>query len=565
MTRVEWTRLDGADVEAVVAMFVNREHPNSTRITPSRGDGGVDILDRGAGPEGSDVVYQVKRYTEPLGSTEKKAVEKSLKTLIKDPRWADLNVKEWHLVLPWDPSPEADKWLQDFGKEQGVTAIWNGLTRVETLSTKYPEVIDYYLHGGRSRIDEAYKVVAAAFGAENIEGGLSVPEVQDKVGKALLTLEDDPHYRYEHRFGSGDMPAFSSRPWLVLHMMSQDKASGRWSVVDVIARCAASTTERPITIRGSLKVESGSEAHKAFQDFIAYGSPFQSPEGAYSGEIDAPGGLSRPLEEATVSAWSASKGLGDDPELHLEVVAPDGTVLGAVDLDRVERSQGAEGLRVVLKETSGVFTMEDRYNFSGKGSSRHLSFKDLTGKPVAKVLPALTFLTHCRVPNVGRLSRRYTPAEKGVLNANLAFQWPEGIEEELTQKVQLFGFLARLQTQTGITIKVPDSTAVRDRQVESWRLAARLLDGEEVSLMYEEGHGMLIALDGGTPSGSFDASVPMEFMIGDQEVHLQVRAYFDSPTFHGHHDIEGMKFLLLQTPQRVVRYRLEAEKVDVGH
>lgn len=33
MTRVEWTRLDGADVEAVVAMFVNREHPNSTRIT----------------------------------------------------------------------------------------------------------------------------------------------------------------------------------------------------------------------------------------------------------------------------------------------------------------------------------------------------------------------------------------------------------------------------------------------------------------------------------------------------------------------------------------------------
>jgi hypothetical protein len=41
-------------------MFVNRGHPNSTRITPSKGDGGVDILDLGAGPGGSDMVYQVK-------------------------------------------------------------------------------------------------------------------------------------------------------------------------------------------------------------------------------------------------------------------------------------------------------------------------------------------------------------------------------------------------------------------------------------------------------------------------------------------------------------------------
>jgi hypothetical protein len=48
MTRVEWTRLEGNDVEAVVAMFINREHPRSTRITPSKGDGGIDILDRDA-------------------------------------------------------------------------------------------------------------------------------------------------------------------------------------------------------------------------------------------------------------------------------------------------------------------------------------------------------------------------------------------------------------------------------------------------------------------------------------------------------------------------------------
>jgi hypothetical protein len=39
-------------------LLVNRERPNSVRITPSRGDGGVDILDLKAGPGGSDVVIR---------------------------------------------------------------------------------------------------------------------------------------------------------------------------------------------------------------------------------------------------------------------------------------------------------------------------------------------------------------------------------------------------------------------------------------------------------------------------------------------------------------------------
>src|SRR3954454_9142099 len=60
MTWVEWTRLEPGQVEAVVGMLVNRERPTSVRITPSRGDGGVDILDRGGADDGGDVVYQVK-------------------------------------------------------------------------------------------------------------------------------------------------------------------------------------------------------------------------------------------------------------------------------------------------------------------------------------------------------------------------------------------------------------------------------------------------------------------------------------------------------------------------
>lgn len=161
MSRVEWTRLEGNDVEAVVAMFVNREHVNSVRITPSRGDGGVDILDRNAGPNGTDVVYQVKRYTGPLSTNQKDAIEESLTTLTQDERWSQLNVATWRLVTPWDPTPEADAWLQGLGDTHGLTAIWHGLTYVDQLAAKYPDVVDYYLHGGRGRIEEAYKAVIA--------------------------------------------------------------------------------------------------------------------------------------------------------------------------------------------------------------------------------------------------------------------------------------------------------------------------------------------------------------------------------------------------------------------
>lgn len=166
MTRVEWTRLEGNDVEAVVAMFVNRERPDSVRITPSRGDGGVDILDRGGGDGGGDAVHQVKRYCEPLSSNQKTEVESSLRALTSDPRWSTLRVTTWYLVTPWDPSPEAEAWLQQLGAGYGIPAAWRGLAYVEQLAAKYGDIIDYYLHGGRNRVVEAYGAALALFGGE---------------------------------------------------------------------------------------------------------------------------------------------------------------------------------------------------------------------------------------------------------------------------------------------------------------------------------------------------------------------------------------------------------------
>lgn len=82
--RVAWDRYEGNDVEAVIATLVNREHPRSIRITPSPGDGGIDILDHKAATDGGDVVYQGTRYAKPLTGGQKTKVLNSFKRLFDE-------------------------------------------------------------------------------------------------------------------------------------------------------------------------------------------------------------------------------------------------------------------------------------------------------------------------------------------------------------------------------------------------------------------------------------------------------------------------------------------------
>ena len=559
MSRVEWTRLEGNDVEAVVAMFVNREHPRSVRITPSIGDGGVDIVDPGAGSEGSDDVYQVKKYTEPLTSRQKSEVEGSLRTLTSDERWADLRLGTWYLVTPWDPTPEAYKWFKGLAKKYKVAAVWRGLTHVEQLVAKYPDVVDYYLHGGATRIDAAYQAVMALDRVDRDGEALEVPEVVRRIQKALPSLDTDPHYRYELRFGEGQLPPAPQRPGLVMTTIVGKGEAGPWAAVDVIERCAASTAVRPITITGKFVVDSDDAFAEALKDFHAFGVPFTSPEGVYEGEIDAPGGLGGRLEGGTVTAF-ATNDLGDNPNLHLEVLNTDGDVLASADVVRVERSEGAAGVRVVLQEVNGIFTIEDRYNLRDRTGSRNVQFGGFTGAPVTAAHAALTFLTHCKSPNVGRLSVRHTPPERGVLDPNLGFAWSADAAEHLAAMFRLMGDLLTIQQNTSVVVHVPDVDEITAQQAAHWRFVARVLQGEAVTRTYPEGHQLIIELaeelSDSDLAGSVTITVPLTVDIDSETLDLgRVGVVLDNPTLLQRIPQEDRIVHAFTTPDRSVRYR----------
>lgn len=551
MSRVEWTRLEGNDVEAVVAMFVNRERPTSVRITPSRGDGGVDILDRAAGDE----VYQVKRYCEPLDKKQKDEVEKSLQTLTKDPRWADLDVTIWRLVTPWDPTPEAEVWLHKVGAAHGVTAVWHGLTYVEQLAAKYGDIVDYYLHGGRGRVQEAYDSVSALFAVDRGDN-LDVPSVTARIQKALPTLRTDPHYRYELRFGEETFPAPSERPNLVMTWVSGEVGGGPWVAVDIIARCAASVQLRPITISGRFVADAGSDFEGALRDFVSFGTPLTSPAGAFEGEVDAPGGLGGRLRRAQVRIRGIGDDLGENPHLHVQIIDPAGTVVAAADLNRTDKSRGRNGVRVVFEEAHGAFTIEDRFDLSEQTAKRVLQIGELTGAPVVAIRPPLQFLVQCHAPNVGRVSVRHTPPELGVIDSLWGLPRSEELDRELRVMTSALDVLAAIQQHTRVPIRVPDLERTTHADVSSWHFAARLLRGDEVTQQYPEGHCLILDLDTDIEDleGTFAIELPLSVQVGDQSIELDPMVIWltDATLVERKHST-GRTLYAFTTPDRTYR------------
>lgn len=562
MAPVEWTRLEGGQVEAVIAMFVNRERPTSVRITPSRGDGGVDILDRGAGEDGTDVVYQVKRYTEKLTSNQKNQIADSLERLLTDDRWEDLTVREWRLVTPWDPSPEAEDWLQRLGPSE-LRKVWLGLTWADQQASKYEDVVDYYLHDGRARMEKSYAEMMALMGVDHVGSGLSVPDVQARIQGAIEVLDHDPHYRYELRFGYGTLPLphGSARPGLAMTVLTGTPDGDHWSAVDIVARCAAAGQERPITIEGRFTPPPGSELAEQLDAFFMYGAPFTSQEGSFDGLLDAPGGLGCEISGAAVQVGPTTDSeLGENQELHLEILDPGGTSLVGMDVRRTERSTGiGGGARVVLEDEHGLFTIEDRYDLRTHALLRSLELHTWSGKPVIPALLSVRFLTLLHKPNVLRVSVRHTPTDRGAIDRDGVLDWDKDRHEAFRAIEGMLEVLSRIQGHVGTRILTPDFDAVTNSELSSWRRAASLLDGEELQATYPQGQSLRIAFDGEVEVAkgqTLTVLLPFRLKIGDQVVDLgQQEVSLKNPEILDREAFEGWVLHEITTPDRTVQWR----------
>lgn len=352
-----------------------------------------------------------------------------------------------------------------------------------------------------------------------MKGDLTVLEVTVRIERALRILDHDPHYFYEVRLGRGEPPEPTKRHGLVMTQYRIDPAASSWQAVDIIARCAASVDERPITIDGMLDVEGNPEFVAAVKEFVEFGTPFTSPEGAYSGTIDAPGGRGGELVSATIRTSPVERAdLGANTELRLEILGPGGAVIAQADVDRTDRSTGTSGIRVVLAETHGVFELAFRGDLKHDTSHMNFALLSLEGIPISAALPAVEFLGAFHHPNAYRIG----VGPLGHLGKTVEI--PESSDATMTDRMKSLAkhlrVLNDLQQHTGTVITTPDLQQYANDLRKGWLLVATILKGEPVTVTADEGMAFQLVLAPGTAAstGTFAIRVPLQAPIGEQVI-----------------------------------------------
>lgn len=402
MSRVEWTRYPGDEIEMVIAIMLLRERPWSAHMRASRGDGGIDVIT--TRPPGTPIVDQIKSFaTGPLSASRKRQISSSLervRNVLSD------EIEEWNLVVPMDPTREQLRWFQSLDAPFETT--WLGLTYLEGLAAKYPDVIDYYLHGQRSRVSRhAGDLLELKSFELDIASGKQ-PDVST-ISAAIASAADsinrtDPHYRYEYRVGQAPAPSPSNQHGLV-YSQSTQLASGLSVTIDVFARFEQATVIRPIPINISLLPQS-EEDEAAIQEHFDFGTQVDVPASIELPE-GLPGGLPHPAGPARIRITQHRA--PSPPELELRIVDETETTVATLDIEIVDSSHGRAGGRFRATDPTGAVELDGTI----RPAPHHASFKyslrldRLDGVAVRACLDVIGFTALMRNPHRVALAFRH--------------------------------------------------------------------------------------------------------------------------------------------------------------
>lgn len=489
MTRVEWSRYNGDDIEAVVAMFISAIFPAAERITPSQGDGGIDVLVK----TDRTRVYQVKRFSAPLTSSQEAQVKKSVDRLVGDPRVSQLTVDEWHLVMPWDPTLEAKQWLTEYVTGKGLPEpIWDGLTKCDLWASKHPNIVDYYLRGNSQRIQEAALAIvhAARLGdvdesdIENFNVANFTKEIEEAVG---FLNREDPFYTYGLHIEPRMRPPTPEdtqaalervKPGVVLSSMWGNE---RVSVqVDVYPKNAVATQLNPIFGKFTFAAKKGSPEEIALRDFAKFGTPLNLPLGSVDGSMNAPGGLGGGFEEAGVRLVPTANGTDPGQDLRLVLHDGDGAQSDVLVLNRrhvtsgFPTEEGERGFESSLLDESRTLELLLRFDPETQAQTFEVTVNQPSGRLATDVLPALQAYQHMRAPYTMTIAPRFGPIPPHRAQLPVAAAVPDAplLWHDIAKSLCL------IQEHTPLALHVPDLSTADEALIQTITATGALLNGQ---------------------------------------------------------------------------------------
>lgn len=310
MSTISWTTVDPDTIERMIAVALCRRHKRARRIKPSQGDGGLDVLVPVPGGSQLQVEnYQVKKFADVLNDSRERQIEKSLKRAIKthDNHSFGYEISKWYLTLPMDLTREQEKWLFDLAAELHCPFPVEvfGLTEIEELLLKVPDIREYYLGDGMDRLRELFVQMSNLNGLTDLRNLAADPLAirRSDVTRALVDLHRhlnaaDPHFDYDFEV-TNESPILTVVPGRIASMVGRDDPSDPYITWHVSAKYDTALDDR--SIPGGYTVypdRMTPEQRTAWERWHMYGTPVEL-EGDVVGNvhIDLPGGLGGTLPE----------------------------------------------------------------------------------------------------------------------------------------------------------------------------------------------------------------------------------------------------------------------------
>ncbi|MEU0936090.1 hypothetical protein [Embleya sp. NPDC005971] len=481
-TRVAWTTLVPEQTEKIVAIMLCRENPSRQHVRPSRGDGGIDVIE--VTPAGW-IVDQIKYFATNLTAGQKKQIVDSLAELRSFAAAKGAVIAQWRLVLPLNPTNENRAWFEDFTKGAGHPCHWHGLTHLEGLAAQFPDIVDYYLHEGRERLQGLYERVVNIMGLQCVAGAGAVV-VPGDVATGLQDLYQalnahDPHYTYAFAIDP-ERPAIAQDPRLVA-ATQQNTVDGSWITFKIYARYPQAVDDQPLTFNIAINVEPDSDTARALDATLTYGVPLRldsTDTRAFHAVVDLPGGLGGEMNAGVLSLVPLP---GDDAqpyELRLQILDANDTLTETVRLDMQPATfgLGGRGVRAIGREEHGAFEVEILTDVPTLAARFNFSTCDLSGKTPARVLPGLRAAAGLRAPHRFRIAAAHGPVE--FPSIPIPAREHEG-ELAPSLLIELIDSLAHIQEHTTTQVAIPDLTTFTVAQARHVIRAARLLRGETLT------------------------------------------------------------------------------------
>lgn len=490
MGRVEWTRLSGDEVEAVVAMLLCTEYPNAWRVRPGQGDGGVDVFVPLSDDRKLRDVYQVKKFAENLTSSQKRQIKASFNKVLKtadDKQW---KISSWFLVMPLDPTPANEEWFAKMTAPVSFPCHWVGLNRLDLLAAQNPMVIDYYLRDGKDRLQQQTDLLAGVIARRDSrtsgEGLLPLDVRSDlmEIYKAINAY--DPHYRYELSMTAAPPDGSEvNRPGIVA-LAAYGSPDG-WLLISIFARSLAALEERPITGEFRVKVDEGSDLDTEYRRYHEFGTPVSLPKGSVNFRLSLPGGLGTldsDDDNVELSITPSEVPHDDDAETELviAVLSPDQTTLAELEVRLVERTRGAAGgTRTVWEDPSESVRLEILAKDHPDLTVNMRISSDPAGRRPADIVDSLEFIANLHDPNTLGVSTAYGPREFSAVSTSAY-----GRERDINsvRLARIARALMTIQEHTKARILFPSSYTWD--QAREMLEVAKLLSGEAIPFTWPE-------------------------------------------------------------------------------